>query len=161
MLVEDGGLVMLGGLLSDNYSDNVDKVPLAGDIPILGALFRSESRKREKVNLMMFLRPVVMRDAATTARVSNERYDTMRSLQQRLQPADNLMLNGVNEAPVIPERPPQALPPAQSRTEERTPQLQGTSLIPPPTPPVQRLAPSAMKGALPPTADPSTRRELP
>ena len=161
VLVEDGGLVMLGGLLSDNYSDNIDKVPLAGDIPILGALFRSESRKREKVNLMMFLRPVVMRDAATTARVSNERYDSMRSLQQRLQPDDNVMLNGVNAAPVIPERPPQAPPLAQSRTEERAPQLQGTSLIPPPPPPVQRLAPSMMKGALPPTADPSTRRELP
>jgi len=160
VLVEDGGLVMLGGLLSDNYSDNIDKVPLAGDIPVLGALFRSESRKREKVNLMMFLRPVVMRDAATTAQVTNERYDNMRALQQRLQPADNVMLNGVDAAPVIPERPILAPPPSQSRTDERPP-LQGTALIPPPTPPVQRLAPSVLKGALPPTSDPATWRELP
>jgi general secretion pathway protein D len=160
VLVEDGGLVMLGGLLSDNYSDNIDKVPLAGDIPILGALFRSESRKRDKVNLMMFLRPVVMRDAASTGYVANERYDNMRSLQQRLQPADNVMLNGVNAAPVIPERPSQALPLGQGKPDERPP-LQGTALIPPPTAPVQRLAPSVLKGALPPTADPATWRELP
>jgi general secretion pathway protein D len=84
----------------------------------------------------------------------------MRALQQRLQPADNVMLNGVDAAPVIPERPILAPPPSQSRTDERPP-LQGTALIPPPTPPVQRLAPSVLKGALPPTSDPATWRELP
>lgn len=160
VLVEDGGLVMLGGLLSDNYSNNIEKIPLAGDIPVLGNLFKNETRKREKVNLMMFLRPVVMRDAATTAQVTNERYDNMRSLQQQLQPDDNIMLNNVNSAPIIPELPPPAPPLGQSRSDGRPP-LQGTSLIPPPALPVQRLAPSALKGALPPTADPSTWRELP
>jgi len=109
---------------------------------------------------MMFLRPVVMRDAATTAQVTNERYDNMRALQQRLQPADNVMLNGVDAAPVIPERPILAPPPSQSKADERPP-LQGTALIPPPTLPVQRLAPSVLKGALPPTSDPATWRELP
>jgi general secretion pathway protein D len=101
-----------------------------------------------------------MRDAASTGYVANERYDNMRSLQQRLQPADNVMLNGVNAAPVIPERPSQALPLGQGKPDERPP-LQGTALIPPPTAPVQRLAPSVLKGALPPTADPATWRELP
>ena len=48
MLVEDGGLVVLGGLLSDDYSDNVEKVPLAGDIPVLGNLFKSETRTAKR-----------------------------------------------------------------------------------------------------------------
>lgn len=160
VLVEDGGLVMLGGLLSDNYSNNVEKIPLAGDIPILGNLFKNETRNRAKVNLMMFLRPTVMRDAGATADVANERYDNMRTLQQRLQPDDNLMLRNVTAAPVIPELPAQALPQGQSKIDDRPP-LQGTSLIPPPTQPVQRLAPSPLKGALPPTADPASSRELP
>lgn len=160
VLVEDGGLVMLGGLLSDNYSNNVEKIPLAGDIPVLGNLFKNETRKREKVNLMMFLRPIVMRDAGTTADVTNERYDIMRSLQQRVQPDDNVMLDNVNGAAVIPALPAQTRPPGQGRTEGAPP-LQGTTLIPPPVQPTQRLAPSSLKGALPPTADPSTTRELP
>ena len=67
VLVEDGSIVMLGGMLQDDYSDATDKIPLAGDIPILGSLFKSETRSRNKTNLMVFLRPVVMRDAATTA----------------------------------------------------------------------------------------------
>ncbi|MDM0011330.1 type II secretion system secretin GspD [Variovorax sp. J22P168] len=158
VLVEDGGLVMLGGLLSDNYSNNVDKVPLAGDIPIVGALFKSESRKREKVNLMMFLRPVVMRDAATTAGVANERYDTMRSLQQQIQPAENVLLRNVNSAAVIEPLPAPGRP--LGKVEDGL-SMQGTTLIPPPTQPNQRLAPSPLRGALPPTADPSSKRELP
>lgn len=155
VLVEDGGLVMLGGLLSDNYSNNIDGIPLARDIPVLGNLFKSENRKREKSNLMMFLRPVVMRDAATTAGVANERYDTMRSLQQQLQPESNAMLNNVNEAPIVP-----ALPEPR-RSETGSLRMEGTALIPPPVAPIQKLGSSPLKGALPPTADPATSRELP
>jgi len=155
VLVEDGGLVMLGGLLSDNYSNNIDKIPVAGDIPLLGNLFKSENRKRDKTNLMMFLRPVVMRDAATTAGVSNERYDTIRSLQQQLQPEENAALSNVSGAPVIP-----ALPEPR-RDEAGSLRTEGTMLIPPPVAPVQKLGSSPLKGALPPTADPASSRELP
>ncbi len=56
--------MVLGGLLEDEYSRQPGKVPLLGDMPVVGDLFRSENRKRTKTNLMVFLRPVVMRDAA-------------------------------------------------------------------------------------------------
>jgi len=123
VLVEDGGLVMLGGLLSDDYSNNVDKVPLAGDIPILGNLFKSEKRARTKVNLMMFLRPMVMRDGVATTNVANDRYDAMRVLQQRVQPDDNVMLNNVTSAPPLPPLATTPVPDQQQGRTEATPRL--------------------------------------
>src|SRR6185295_13410925 len=62
VVVDDGQIIVLGGLIEDRYTDNKSKVPLLGDIPYLGALFRSESRTKTRTNLMVFLRPVVMRD---------------------------------------------------------------------------------------------------
>jgi len=160
VLVEDGGLIMLGGLLSDTYGNTVEKVPLAGDIPVVGNLFKNEIRKREKNNLMMFLRPVVMRDASSSEAFAYDRYDQIRGLQQASQPStDNVMLRSVDAAPVLPAVMP------QGRAINRTGSLreEGTQLIPPPQPPVdnRRLAPSPLRGALPPTADPTTSRELP
>ena len=106
VLVEDGGLIMLGGLLSDDYNNTIEKVPLAGDIPVLGNLFKNEIRSRTKSNLMMFLRPAVMRDGASTEAFAYDRYDEIRGMQQRAQPnTDNVMLRGVNAAPVLPEAP--------------------------------------------------------
>ncbi|MET3443198.1 type II secretory pathway component GspD/PulD (secretin) [Variovorax paradoxus] len=106
MLVEDGGLIMLGGLLSDDYNNTIEKVPLAGDIPVLGNLFKNEIRSRTKSNLMMFLRPAVMRDGASSEAFAYDRYDEIRGMQQRAQPnTDNIMLRGVNAAPVLPEAP--------------------------------------------------------
>ncbi|MGJ7608050.1 type II secretion system secretin GspD [Variovorax sp. LT1R20] len=160
VLVEDGGLVMLGGLLSDSYNNTVEKVPVAGDIPVLGNLFKSQSRSREKINLMMFLRPAVMRDGNTTEAFSYDRYDEIRGLQQRTQPdASNVMLRAVDGANVLPELPPRAADTGRQR-ESR---LQGTQLIPPPQPAAdnRQLAPSPLRGALPPTADPVSSRELP
>ena len=160
VLVEDGGLVMLGGLLSDTYGTNTEKVPFAGDIPVVGNLFKSENRSRVKNNLMMFLRPVVMRDATATEAFAFDRYDQIRGLQQATQPnTDNVMLRNVNAAPVLPESPPLGTS-SNSRGGLRE---QGTQLIPPPALPAdnRKLAPSSLRGALPPTADPVTSRELP
>jgi len=160
VLVEDGGLVMLGGLLSDNYSNTIEKVPLAGDIPVFGNLFKNEIRSRDKSNLMMFLRPAVMRDGAATEAFAYDRYDEIRGMQQRTQPStDNVMLRGVDSAPVLPEAPP-------ARSDSRstvTPRFGGTQLIPPPRPAEdsRTLRPSPLRGALPPTADPVSARELP
>jgi general secretion pathway protein D len=86
VLVEDGGVVVLGGLLKDNYSGNLEKVPGLGDIPIIGNLFKSQSRTRSKTNLMVFLRPVVLRDAAAADALSQDRYEQMRTIQQGMQP---------------------------------------------------------------------------
>ncbi|SEJ03675.1 general secretion pathway protein D [Variovorax sp. OK605] len=160
VLVEDGGLVMLGGLLSDTYGNAVEKVPLAGDIPVLGNLFKNETRKREKNNLMMFLRPVVMRDANSTEAFAYDRYDQIRGLQQVAQPnTDNVMLRNVSAAPILPASPP--LGAASNRTGGL--RDEGTQLIPPPALPAdnRKLAPSPLRGALPPTADPVSARELP
>ncbi|TNF57994.1 MAG: type II secretion system protein GspD [Burkholderiales bacterium] len=103
VLVNDGEIVVLGGLLQDEYAGNEDKVPGLGDIPVLGNLFRSESRSRRKTNLMVFLRPVVLRDNRESHSLSLDRYDLMRAAQQDAQPAPSSVLR-INEAPVIPPR---------------------------------------------------------
>jgi general secretion pathway protein D len=101
VLVEDGGIVVLGGLLQDEYSNNQEKVPLLGDIPLFGNLFKTESRGRKKTNLMVFLRPVVVRDAAATEQLSLDRYDLMRASQTSAQPPFNIILP-INESAVLP-----------------------------------------------------------
>jgi general secretion pathway protein D len=83
VLVDDGQVVVLGGLLSDEYSANQDQVPGLGNLPILGNLFRSESRERKKTNLMVFLRPVVLRDGLSSDQLSNSRYQNMIDLQRQ------------------------------------------------------------------------------
>jgi general secretion pathway protein D len=100
VLVEDGAVVVLGGLLQDEYGGNQEKVPGLGDLPIFGNLFKSESRSRKKTNLMVFLRPVVLRDAASTQQFSADRYDQMRTKQIDAQPAESSLVP-VNEAPVL------------------------------------------------------------
>jgi general secretion pathway protein D len=101
VLVEDGGIVVLGGLLQDEYSNNQEKVPLLGDIPLFGNLFKTESRGRKKTNLMVFLRPVVVRDAAATEQLSLDRYDLMRATQQSVQPPFNMILP-INDSAMLP-----------------------------------------------------------
>ena len=75
VLVDDGNIIVLGGLIEDTVSDTVNKVPLLGDIPVIGALFRSVGRGHKKTNLMVFLRPYVIRNAEDSSKISNERYD--------------------------------------------------------------------------------------
>jgi general secretion pathway protein D len=75
VLVDDGQIVVLGGLIEDSQQDVEDKVPLLGDIPWLGHLFRYDTRKQTKTNLMVFLRPVIVRDAKAAAAVTHPRYD--------------------------------------------------------------------------------------
>ncbi len=87
VLVDDGSIVVLGGLLQDDTSTSQEKVPGLGDIPLFGNLFKSEARSRKKTNLMVFLRPVVVRDGAATEALSLGRYEQMRINQQGFQPA--------------------------------------------------------------------------
>ena len=104
VLVDDGAVVVLGGLLEDRYGGNLEKVPGVGDVPVLGNLFKTENRSRRKSNLMVFLRPVVIRDAAQSDALSIDRYDLMRTKQQNAQPAPSA-LTPLNGAPVAPEIP--------------------------------------------------------
>jgi general secretion pathway protein D len=99
--VDDGQILVLGGLIEDTYTTTQSKVPLLGDLPLLGGLFRSESRERKRTNLMVFLRPIVMRDAEAQARFSLDRYDLIRARQMDAQPARSFVLP-INQAPVAP-----------------------------------------------------------
>ncbi len=104
VVVDDGQIIVLGGLIEDRFIENKSKVPLLGDIPYLGALFRSESREKRRTNLMVFLRPVVMRDQAASDRLSQQRYEELRQRQEAVQPAPNPLLP-VDGAPQLPPLP--------------------------------------------------------
>ena len=104
VVVDDGQIIVLGGLIGDNYQESRSKIPLLGDIPLIGALFRSESRTKTRTNLMVFLRPVVLRDGDTTTNLSLDRYDKMRSFQIDQQPSKSFLVP-INTAPVIPAIP--------------------------------------------------------
>jgi general secretion pathway protein D len=116
VLVDDGAIVVLGGLLQDEYSGNQEKVPGLGDVPVFGNLFKSETRSRKKTNLMVFLRPVVVRDAASTDGLSVDRYELMRAAQKEAQPASSLVVP-INASPLLPplQPAPAAAVPAPSR----------------------------------------------
>jgi general secretion pathway protein D len=122
VVVDDGAILVLGGLIEDKYTDNKSKVPLLGDIPVLGGLFRSESRTRTRTNLMVFLRPVVMRDADSASKLSLDRYDLIRARQKDAQPSPSVILQN-NDSPVIPP------------LREPTPPSTTPELAPPPPPP--------------------------
>ena len=107
VLVEDGAVVVLGGLLQDEYSGNQEKVPGLGDVSFFGNLFKSETRARKKTNLMVFLRPVVVRDAAATERLSLDRYDLMRSGLKEAQPVPNELVP-INDAVQLPALSPRS-----------------------------------------------------
>jgi len=81
VLVEDGEILVLGGLIDDQLRDTVSKVPLLGDIPLLGWLFRSHNTSKEKQNLMVFMRPSILRDAGAAAFHTNRKYNYLRAQQ--------------------------------------------------------------------------------
>ena len=138
VVVDDGSIIVIGGLLEDSYSQGQDKVPLMGDLPVVGGLFRSENRTRNKTNLMVFLRPIVVRDNATSEALMLDRYEAIRALQQVTQPAPSLMMNSVSGAPVLPALPGRE---SASSAAQQTPvplqQLMPAPTLPPTTQPAQ------------------------
>jgi general secretion pathway protein D len=106
IVVDDGQIIVLGGLIEDRFVESESKVPLLGDLPGIGGLFRSTAREKRRSNLMVFLRPVVMRDADSASRLSLDRYDLIRGEQQERQPRPHPLLSG--EAPVLPPAPERA-----------------------------------------------------
>jgi general secretion pathway protein D len=109
VLVEDGGIVVIGGLLQDEFSNGEEKIPVLGDVPIFGNLFKSQTRTRKKTNLMVFLRPVVVRDAQSSENLSLDRYDLMRGLQKDTQPTPSSVLQ-INDTAVLPPMRASGLP---------------------------------------------------
>lgn len=78
IMVDNGQILVLGGLLQKDWNSAVYKVPILGDIPLLGFLFRSHSKQKDKTNLMIFLRPTILRDSRASVIVSNDKYSNMR-----------------------------------------------------------------------------------
>lgn len=102
VFVDDGNILVLGGLIDDQLREVEQRVPVLGRLPGIGALFRSQSTELEKTNLMVFIRPTIMRDSVEAAFQTNVKYRYIRDLQ--LQQADqNVPLMGDEQRPVLPE----------------------------------------------------------
>jgi len=102
VLVDDGQILVLGGLIQNQVSKGEFKVPLLGDIPLLGWLFRYETRKSNKVNLMVFIRPTILRNAQASQGLTQDRYEYLRNQQEQSQIPWHLLLPSM-PAPVSPE----------------------------------------------------------
>ena len=135
VIADDGQIIVLGGLIRDSTSDAEEKVRGLGDIPVLGNLFKYRSRKRSKTNLMIFLRPVIVRSKEDSNAIAADRYNFMQSSGQTEadKPKDSLLLPNygtpvlpplVNGQPPpggamapVPKRSPAALVPAEPRSD--------------------------------------------
>jgi general secretion pathway protein D len=146
VLIEDGGIIVLGGLMSDTVTESEDRVPGLGAIPIIGNLFKSRSGSRQKKNLVVFIRPRILRDADATESTSEEKYNEVRRTQQNISGGHITLLPGQKQ-PVVPAIPQGiALPPpsdanAQGATANPPPQF--TVPLPQTTPPPTTPAPTA------------------
>ncbi|MGD8568461.1 MAG: type II secretion system secretin GspD [Gammaproteobacteria bacterium] len=102
VMVDDGKILVLGGLIKDDLLENEQKVPLLGDIPLLGALFRSKSVQKVKTNLLVFLRPIILRDEKRAMALTNSKYKYIRDLQRKDQEQGVSLLDNEN-VPVLPD----------------------------------------------------------
>jgi len=81
VLADNGQILVLGGLISEDVQESVNKVPILGDIPLLGRLFRSSAKSIQRRNLMIFLRPTILRDSLTTKDLSEEKFNLIKAQQ--------------------------------------------------------------------------------
>lgn len=110
LTVDDGQIAIIGGLLSDDERRTLEKLPLLGDIPVLGNLFRSKARQRTKTNLMVFIRPTILRSSDDNRRVTEQRYGYLRLQQGQHNPTrepsiDELVRDYMGAAAPIPSAP--------------------------------------------------------
>ncbi len=111
VIVDDGQIIVLGGLIQDSLTDNANQVPFLGDIPYLGTLFRYDNREHIKTNLMVFLKPTVVRSNTAANSVTSDRYEYLMGEQQRIKPTAAPFWTEPN----VPLLPPLTLPlPANS-----------------------------------------------
>jgi general secretion pathway protein D len=89
-LIRDGEILVLGGLISDEEAEVQQKTPILGDIPVLGLLFRSTGRMKQKTNLMVFIHPVILKNEMQVADITQRRYDFMREVQQNYRNKKNV-----------------------------------------------------------------------
>lgn len=125
VMVEDGQILVLGGLIEDNYRDSESKVPLLGDIPVLGSAFRNNTTNKTKNNLMVFIHPIIMPDGKSADAYTRMKYQTMQQQQQR---SKVLQRNRLSESA-------STLPPDMNRVINGT----ADSLHNPPPAPVKKV----------------------
>ncbi|HEY1151432.1 MAG TPA: type II secretion system secretin GspD [Pseudoduganella sp.] len=101
VIADDGQIIVLGGLIQDDAGDNVEKVRGLGDIPVIGNLFKYQKRSRKKTNLMVFLRPQVIRTRDQSTNLTGDRYDFIRGTQQQIQPENTILMPNLGQ-PVLP-----------------------------------------------------------
>ena len=108
--VDDGQIAVIGGLLSDDERRTIEKIPLLGDIPVLGNLFKSKGKSRTKTNLMIFIRPTILRTAEDSRKLTEQRYGYLRLQQAGQRPdeepsIDQLVRDYMGATPPIPSAP--------------------------------------------------------
>ncbi len=132
VLVEDGNIVVLGGLIEDRTDNSKSQVPVLGEIPWVGGLFRYENRGRRKTNLLVFLRPYVVRDETTSSSLALDRYDYIRGQVAATTLPDNMIFRDL-QGRQLPATP--AVPPTMRRQQEgEAPAPAGTPAPAEPTP---------------------------
>ncbi|HVY22071.1 MAG TPA: type II secretion system secretin GspD [Steroidobacteraceae bacterium] len=102
VMVEDGGIIVIGGLLEDNLNNGEDRVPVLGSIPIIGNLFRARHTEKRKNNLMVFIRPTILRNAEQSAIETNAKYNMIRNLQLQ-QNSGKVPLQSDERQPLLPK----------------------------------------------------------
>jgi general secretion pathway protein D len=113
VLVDNGGIIVLGGLIRDELLDSEQRVPFLGAIPLIGELFKVRNTQKRKTNFMVFIRPKILRDGIQTAIETNSKYNMLREMQ--------LKLHG-GKAPLLPFEKGPALPPADANPQMPGPQ---------------------------------------
>jgi len=128
VMVEDGGIVVLGGLIEEKLREDEQRVPFLGDIPILGLLFRYNKTTKVKTNLMVFIHPQIMKDDAMLRSLTNEKYNFIRAKQLAIRERGVKLLDD-EQSPLLPEfKEFLTLPPAYDDSTEA-----GTQILMPPT----------------------------
>jgi len=146
VLIDDGQIIVLGGLLEENVTLTSNSVPGLGSLPVIGSLFRYDTRKRTKTNLMVFLRPYVVRDANRSASVTMDRYDYMRRAQAAVQPGEHWALPDM-QAPMLPT--PGSAPTVSNNAYDLRPEQQAATLRRPPPATVESFAVRQYPGMTP------------
>jgi len=135
VLVEDGQIIVLGGLISDNLKETVNKTPLLSDIPLLGGLFTRRSTSKEKTNMMVFIHPTIIRDEDVAQNVTRAKYNWVRDRQLEVREKKHLFLDD-DEVPVIPPLdnylsvPPSFIRPTKSNNDVSKPPKDTTPTTP-------------------------------
>lgn len=144
ILSDDGQTIVLGGLVSDDVTRSVSKVPFLGDLPYIGALFRSTSNKRSKKNLLVFLQPTILRDSSSAETVSKQKYEALRTIDLGLDFDGKLTRYPANIDDVYKSGSERTTPASTESTSLTVEPTQAPKVIRPSAPTAQRAPQSVM-----------------